>query len=132
MKNAFNEALGVRRVRDYREPIRWAVGLSQPIGEGDGGTLGDLLAEDYSAVDRLENVIWMQQLRRAVNESIAELPTEWRRIMVRRYWMGQTLQQIAAAEGKSHQAISAKEISALRRIRKRDTGGRLAEFACQL
>ena len=90
LKNAFNEALGVRRVRDYREPIRWAV-----------------------------------------NESLAKLPVEWRRIMVRRYWMGQTLQQIAAAEGKSHQAISAKENSALRRMRKRDVGGRLAEFACQ-
>ena len=93
--------------------------------------IGDLLAEEYSAVDRLENAIWMQQLRRAVNESLAKLPMEWRRIMVRRYWMGQTLQQIAAAEGKSHQAISAKENSALRRMRKWDTGGRLAEFACQ-
>ena len=119
LKNAFNEALGVRRVRDYREPIRWAVSLSQPLGDA------------YSVVDRMENAIWMQQLRRAVNESLAKLPVEWRRIMVRRYWMGQTLQQIAAAEGKSHQAISAKENSALRRMRKRDVGGRLAEFACQ-
>ena len=131
LKTAFNEALGVRRMRDYREPIRWAVSLSQPLGDADSDTIGDLLAEQYSAVDRLENAIWMQQLRRAVNESLAKLPMEWRRIMVRRYWMGQTLQQIAAAEGKSHQAISAKENSALRRMRKRDTGGRLAEFACQ-
>ena len=35
LKNAFNEALGVRRVRDYREPIRWAVSLSQPLGDAD-------------------------------------------------------------------------------------------------
>lgn len=131
LKNAFNEALGVRRVRDYREPIRWAISLSQPLGDADSDTIEDLLAEEYSAVDRMENAIWMQQLRRAVNESLAELPAEWRRIMVGRYWMGQTLQQIAAAEGKSHQAISAKENRALRRMRKRDTGGRLAEFACQ-
>lgn len=38
---------------------------------------------------------------------------------------------LQAAEGKSHQAISAKENRALQRMRKRDTGGRLAVFACQ-
>ena len=131
LKTAFNEALGVRRVRDYMEPIRWAVSLSQPIGDGDGGTLGDLLTEGRSAVDRLEDAIWMQQLRRAVNESLSELPAEWRNILVCRYWKGQTLKQIAAEEGKSLQAISLKEKSSLRRMRERDAGGRLAEFACQ-
>ena len=44
LKTAFNEALGVRRMRDYREPIRWAVSLSQPLGDADSDTIGDLLA----------------------------------------------------------------------------------------
>lgn len=132
LKNAFNEAVGVRRVQDYREPMRWAVSLSQPIGDGNGGTLGDLLAEDHSAVDCLENVIWMQQLRRAMNKALAELPADCQHILARRYWQGQTVQQIAAECGKSHQAISAKANRALQRLRKQDTSGKLAEFALQL
>lgn len=39
LKTAFNEALGVRR----RDPIRRAVSLDLPLGEGGGNTLGDLI-----------------------------------------------------------------------------------------
>ena len=132
LKNAFNEALGVRRVRDYREPIRWAISLSQPLGDADSDTIEDLLAEEYSAVDRMENAIWMQQLRRAVNGSLAGLSPEYREILVRRYWQCQTFREIAEADARSHQAISDKEKRAFKMIRKHDAGGKLAEFASQL
>lgn len=132
LKTAFNDALGVRKVQDYRDPIRWAVSLSQPIGDEDDGTLEELIAEDHNVIDDLENEIWMQQLRRAVNESLAGLSPEYREILVRRYWQCQTFRQIAEADARSHQAISDKEKRAFKMIRKHDVGGKLAEFASQL
>lgn len=131
LKTAFNEALGVRRVRDYREPLQWAVSLSQPIGEPGGDTLADVLPWFDTGLEEAEREIWGEQLHAAMVDALAELPADWRRILDLRYWQGQRTKQIAAEEGISHQAIADKTARALKRLRKMDTAGRLREFVCQ-
>ncbi|WP_298029596.1 sigma-70 family RNA polymerase sigma factor [uncultured Dysosmobacter sp.] len=131
LKTAFNEALGVRRVRDYREPLQWAVSLSQPIGEPGGDTLADVLPGPDTGLEDAEEEIWREQLCTALVDALEKLPTDWRRILKMRYWWGKRMKQIAAEEGISHQAIANKTASALKRLRKMDTAGRLREFICQ-
>lgn len=131
LKTAFNAALGVRRVRDYREPLQWALSLSQPIGEREGDTLADVLPAYDAGLEAVEQDIWREQLHTAVSAALDAIPADWRRILTRRYWQGQTMQQIAAAEGVSHQAITEKTNRALKQLRKIDAAGRLREFAYQ-
>lgn len=132
LKNAFNGALGVRTVREAKNPMRWAVSLSQPVGEpGGADTLADILPGPETGIEAAERSIWQEQLCAAVSDALEEIPADWRSILTRRYWQGQTIQQIAAAEGVSHQTIADKTVRALKRLRKADTAGRLREFAYQ-
>lgn len=133
LKTAFNNALGLRRQRDLYDPIHQRESLSRTIqADGDGGTLAELAGDGGEAIDRAEREIWREQLRAALERSAAELSPPERRILSGRYCLGLTLQQIAAAEGVSHQAISAREKRALRRIRQGAAAEGLAEFAGQI
>lgn len=78
LKTAFNEAMGVRRMRDW-EPLQWAVSLSQPIGEADGDTLADVLPGFATGLADAEEGIWREQLCAALADALAELPADWRR-----------------------------------------------------
>lgn len=130
LKTAFNEALGVQRAKRANDPVHWAESLLQPFGENDG-TLMDVLEAADTGMEAIESAIWKGQLCGAVREYMGRLPQEYQRILKWRYWQGMTVQQIAAAEGISKQAVSEKAGNALRKLRKQDSDGRLREFAYQ-
>lgn len=71
-------------------------------------------------------------LRAAVDSALAALPEHLRVLITVRYLQGQTFQTMAAAAGVTTQGISDKTHRALKRLRKQDRTGRLAEFARQI
>lgn len=91
--------------------------------------MADVLPVYDAGLEAVEQDIWREQLRTAVSDTLDAIPADWRHILMRRYWQGQTMQQIAAAEGVSHQAITEKTNRALNHLRKIDAAGRLREFA---
>lgn len=133
LKTAFNNALGLRRLRDLHDPIHQRGSLSRTIQlDGDGGTLAEFAGDGGEAIDGAEREIWLEQLRAALERSAAELSPMERRALSGRYCLELTLQQIAAAEGVSHQAISYRAERAIQRIRRGAAAEELAEFAGQL
>ena len=107
--------------------------LSRMIWPGeDGGTLEELVSDGGAAFDGVEREIWREQLRPVLARSAAGLSPGMRRVLLGRFWRGMTVRQIAEAEGVSYQTVSAKEGRALRRMRREDAAGVLAEFAGQL
>lgn len=131
LKTAFNEALGLRTVRDTRDPIRWAASLQQPLNAPEGETLADVLPISCAELEQIERDMWLTQLCDTMAAALAELPADMRRVLWGRYWQGQTVQQIAAAEGISHQGVSDRTGRALRKLRTQDAAGRLREFVYQ-
>ncbi len=133
LKKAFNDALGLRRQRDLHDPIHQRESLSRTIRPNEEGrTLEELISDGGAAVHDMEHAVWLEELRAVLERSAAELPPAAGRVLFCRFWLGLTVQQIAEAEGVSHQAVSGREVRAFRRMRRNDTAGILAEFAGQL
>ncbi len=133
LKTAFNDALGLRRQRDLHDPIHQRESLSRTIQpDEDGGTLEEWISDGGAAVHDMERAVWRDQLRPVLELNAARLPPAAVSVLFGRFWLGLTVQQIAEAEGVSHQAVSGREVRALRRMRRNDTAGVLAEFAGQL
>ena len=128
LKNAFNEALGLRRKQAFHEPTHYAVSMQQPIGNSEESTIGDLLLADGNEIELIEHEIWLAQLRVHLAAALAGLPVEWQYILEKRFWGELQLKQIADVEGVSPQMISEKVNRALRRLRKNDADGQLRRF----
>ena len=97
-----------------------------------GGTLEDLIPDNRNSIEAAEVRIWRGELRAAVDSALAALPEHLRALIAARYLQGQTLQTMAAAAGGTTQGISDKTHRALKRLRKQDRAGRLAEFVRQI
>ena len=131
LKTAYNEALGLRWKRKAQAPDHQCVSLSLPLSMDGGGTLEDLIPDNRNSIEAADR-IWRGELRAAVDSALAALPEHLRALITARYLQGQTLQTMAAAAGGTTQGISDKTHRALKRLRKQDRAGRLAEFARQI
>ena len=132
LKTAYNEALGLRWKRKAQAPDHQCVSLSLPLSGDGGGTLEDLIPDSRNSIEAAEVQIWREELRAAVDSALAALPEHLRVLITVRYLQGQTFQTMAAAAGVTTQGISDKTHRALKRLRKQDRTGRLAEFARQI
>lgn len=130
LKTAFAEATGYRTKRGKRDPLRNAVSLSTPIGEDeDGATLGDMTADPAAAasMESVENNIWLEQLRRAIDEAMQDLPPDEKETLQDRYWQNMTFSEIAEKRGVWPATAQQWEKKALRNLRRR-RGRKLAHF----
>lgn len=132
LKTAYNEALGLRWKRKAQAPDHQCISLSLPLSGDGGGTLEDLIPDSRNSIEAAEVQIWREELRAAVDSALAALPEHLRVLITVRYLQGQTFQTMAAAAGVTTQGISDKTHRALKRLRKQDRTGRLAEFARQI
>lgn len=129
LKTAFSECYGVRGSR--RDPLNKAKSLDAPLDDGDSDSaLTDVIAdpEGESPLRDLEDRLYCQRLRAALDATLDELPDACSAVLRKRYYEDLTYEEIAAAEGVSRQAVQAAERKSLRAIRFSPGADRLMEF----
>ena len=98
-----------------REPMNEAVSIHAPLT--DELALEDTLADPAADMEEAENRIYLEELREALNASMAERnDSAQREVLKRRYYWGQTYGEIAREMGRSVSTISAMECQALQRL----------------
>lgn len=127
LKNAFAEAGGWRGSK--RDPLQGAVSLSAPLDDdGDGGTLGDMIADPTDPFTPVEATLWHQQLREVLDPALDALPDGGGDLLRKRYLQGQTIADLAQAAGRSPESIRQRELKAILNIKSSHYGHRLYSF----
>lgn len=115
LKNAFAEAGGYKSEKQKLDPLHRCDSLDRPINEAGDTTLGEMqLAPDcYEDVERR---IWLEQLRAALDRAMEDLPADWREILARRYYQGQSQQAVAEEMHVKKTDVKGRERKALDRL----------------
>lgn len=115
LKNAFREATGYHPTRSVKHDlIDKAASLDAPLsGDDEEFTLGDTLADPMNDYDALEHKIWLDQLQETMSRALDTLPAEWRDVLHRYYWQGQTEEQIGRETKTSRQEAQKRKRDAL-------------------
>lgn len=109
--------LSEARVAMVRELPRTVTSLDRPIGEDDGGTIGDrIAAPEEDALGELD----VSLRKRALDEALAELPERDAEVLRLRFGLGDaeplTLADVGARLGVSRERVRQIEAGALRRL----------------
>jgi RNA polymerase primary sigma factor len=111
-------AMPLERVRKILKLAREPLSLDMPIGEEDGGRLGDLI-EDQSGISPIDSAI-TANLREATTEVLACLTPREERILRMRFGIGMntdhTLQEIGQQFSVTRERIRQIEAKALRKL----------------
>lgn len=76
LQTAFNDACGCRYERLAKDPLHHALSLDAPIDaeDPDGATLGDLQPAADDMAEGVEDRVYMEQLRQAIEKLLSRLP----------------------------------------------------------
>lgn len=112
-------------VRDIKAAAEChAVSLSAPIDE-DGGELLDTIPDSSDAMQEVEDRVFREELRAAIEEEVDKLPAQQAEVLRQKYRDGKTFREI----GKNSQSIHDKALRELRKPRHRK---KLDHFADEL
>lgn len=118
LKNAFNEALGIRSSKQDR--LDYCTSLDAPIGEDGDTTLIDMIGDLTPGKADLEELIvekvWNQELRAILDEAMTLLSDKQRELLTLHYYFGLGLNQIAEMRKCSRQLLDEQRDQALWRI----------------
>ncbi len=120
LKTAFAEATGYRTVKGRQEPLSNCISLDKPIGDdADSAVFGDLIPDPQAAatMDGIEERLWQQQLHKAMDAVLDELPKEQSTILRHRYYAGHTLTVIGQQLGMTAEAVRKLEGRGLKALR---------------
>ena len=127
LRNRFNEAIGARG-NMKREPLNDSLSFDKPLE--DGGTLEDFIP-DMAATDTMERVIDREhhrELHDALNRALYTLSEKQQAVIRRRFYGGETLDAIAAAQGVTRERVRQEVQKALRELRKPKSARLLSSF----
>lgn len=98
LKDGYTALYGLRTRRTANDPLNNAISLSTPLDDSGEVTLGDAVADPNSAecFERVEDALYRQELHNALCETLKTIPAEYRSVIERRYFNGQTIKSIAA------------------------------------
>lgn len=116
LKNAFAEAGGYKSDKQKLDPLHRCDSLDRPIGDDDGTTVGDIQPEPGDCFEETERRIWLEQLRTVLDRAMEALPADWREILERRYYLGQSQRAVAEEMRVKRTDIQARERKALYRL----------------
>lgn len=131
LKTAFAEAGGYRSRKQARDLLHRAGSLDAPAGETeDGTTLGEFQADPAAAqaLEDVEHRLYLDQLHDALERALTILPEQQSSVLRRRYYRGQTLDEIAAAEGVYKETVRQWQEKGLRALRRPRVWRELGQF----
>ena len=121
LKTAFAEAGGYRSRRQARDPLHRAGSLDAPVRAGDeeANALGDFIP-DHDAVQDFQDAedrLYLEQLHNVLEKALDELPDQQSDAIRRHFYQNRSLEEIAAAEGISGEAVRQRQEKGLRALR---------------
>lgn len=116
LKTAFAETCGYKTSK--RDPLNDADSLDAPLTDDTDTTKGDMLADPVDQFADAEHKIWLEQLQEAMGKAMDALPAEWRDVLHRYYWQGQTLEEIGKATGVNKNNVWLRHGKGLRQLRR--------------
>lgn len=129
LRTSFAEAGGYRSRKQALDPLHRAGSLDAPLGDDEGGaTLGDLQPDSAQGFEEAEERLWREQLHTSLERALNTLPEAEAGALRKRFYRGQTLEAIAAAEGVNKEAVRQRENKALRALRHPKTSRELRAF----
>ncbi|MEM0531391.1 sigma-70 family RNA polymerase sigma factor [Zongyangia sp. HA2173] len=120
VKNRLQSALGLRTEKQKYDPLCRADSLDRQIEQEDGETsLSDIVPDPQGETGFLnvEDAVFVRQLHEALETALNDIEPPQKRVIVGRYFQGQTLKALAESEGCSLDWIRQREAKALVRIR---------------
>lgn len=120
LKTAFAEAAGYRTVKGLQEPLCNAISLDKPLGEdAEGSVFGDLIPDRKAAatMESVEERLWHEQLQKAMEGVLSELPEKQSTVLKCRYYAGKTLVDTGNQLGISAGEVRKQEGQGLKALR---------------
>lgn len=120
LKNRFNGVLGFRTARGRRNILNSAISLDKPTDGTEDVFLSDAIP-DAGAQMEMQNVIereYQCRLRNDLQECIEGLTADQREVVIRRYYNGNTFEDIAIKAKKNYSMVRSLEQQALRKLRR--------------
>ena len=122
--------LEVTRVAELRRIALDTVSLETPVGEDDGGTLGDLV-EDVDS-DRPADVAAFSSLQGELAQALEGLNDRERQVLIMRFGLAdgrmRTLEEVGSHFNVTRERIRQLETKALAKLRHPDKSGKLEGF----
>lgn len=132
LKTAFAEATGYRTKSGRCEPLNTAASLERPVSpdEPDSGTLAEFIPDGRAAdaIADVEESVYHEQLHKAIDGAMSELPTDNAQVLRLRYWDDMPLSAVGEVMGKSTERTRQMEIKGIRELRKSRTLHRFLDF----
>lgn len=130
LKNSFSEATGFRTQTQKNDSMRYSVSLSTPLDDESGDALGDILEDPEGAFgfEQVEQDVYVEQLRVALQEQIEKLPPSQAETIRYRYFDGNTYAEIGCLLDISTSRAQQLEDEAIRKLRDPETRKRLEAF----
>ena len=131
LRTAFAEATGIRSKKQAKDPIHSALSLEYPLSDdSDANLLLEVIPDPTSEIplQRVEEQIYQQQLRNALEMALDKLPDKQRDTLRKKYLEGIPVAQIAEINRMTRQAVAENERNGLRRLRLPGTAKLLRPF----
>ena len=128
LKTSFAEATGFRTKRGMLEPLNNSLSLDKTVDdESEGTPFGEFVPDPKAAATMLsiEEKLWRDQLHKALQEALNQVPATYKDVLHLRYWENLTLAEVGKQCGVCADRIRAIERQALRELRK-------PYYACKL
>ena len=122
LKKAFLSACGLRTSK--RDPLLFSRSLNTPVGEDqeDGKVLEDVIEDPRDMLADVDQKLFLQELRPALDSALSKLPPEQRDTINRRYYQSQTYEEISKAAGIPPHTARSMERKGLDELRKPSAG----------
>lgn len=125
LKTAFARAGGYRTTK--KDALDNSKSLDEPLTDDpEGLTLAGTLADPVDAFEEVNQKIWQEELRAAIEAAIHSLPEEEAETLRGRYYHDKTFAEIGKEIGTTAQRVRTLEYSGLKKLRQPSSG--LARF----
>jgi RNA polymerase primary sigma factor len=123
--------LSTKHVREVRSAARAVTSLDKPLGDGDGGALGDLFASEERAPEEEVQVSLQEEV---LHRALAELPEREQNVLKLRYGLDgdsdpKSLEEIGRILGLTRERVRQIEMRALEHLAMHREVGALGEAA---
>ena len=128
LRHEFRKCFGIRS--EKRDPLNEKPrSLDAPIAEDKGdGTLADTIPDPGDPIGDAERRIWLEQLRRALDAALDQLPQDQKQTLTARYYQGLTLAETAAATDTDLSEVRKHERRGLDQLRRDKHKNGLEQF----
>lgn len=128
LRNAFNEAAGLRTRKSRNDPLKSAISLSAPIQEGEEGTIEDTIADDTDIAEDVAKRIYNEELHNALENALSKIKPDEEKAIRMKYYEGLNLDQIGDKLGVTAQRAGQLCKNGLRSLRNPEIMKELEQF----